>query len=94
MLFFTRGKFKCPTELSKTWDLENSNLEHPHVHFTTVTGPQTLFQFEDQALVLEKSFPPMPFSVFYGWATGLSFLANWGETQTLPQWKQKQLKDK
>lgn len=36
----------------------------------------------------------MPFSVFYGRATGLLSLANWGETQTLPQWEQKQLKDK
>lgn len=64
MLFFTHGNLKCPAEFSGTRGLENSNLEHSHVYLATVTGPQILFQSEEQGLVLENSFFLCPFLSF------------------------------
>lgn len=93
MLFSTPGNFNCPTELSRTQSLANSHVEHSRIYWATITGPQVLFQSEDQELVLEKPFLPTSFPVFYGWTTGLSSLANWGETRTLPQGEQTQLKE-
>lgn len=66
MLFFTHGNFKCPTKLSVTTQI----WKHSHIYLATITGPQILFQYEDQGLLLEKSFPPY---VLYC----LLWLGNW-----------------